>query len=251
MYAVPIFLLVLIAIGVGYYIFYQFDKYKFEKSLNKENEDQAINQKLDRDQLVNAITERNETDLLVEKALLQTMANEIKGATLQEVVEKYAKVSALAPPSLVYDKDVALIYKNNITKDEEQNVDLLIQKIKRITADNNLVEGSHDIYLAYNTYEALRVYALDLTLATKVMKTRDEAVDYLFETWLKIVPTHYVVPILFPPSSKGKVEEFAIDKEMRFAMIDGLFARLQSAENFRLLITDFAEENPYFREYPL
>lgn len=186
-----------------------------------------------------------------QKARLKKMGEELKGASLREVVEKFANSKLVERPSLAYNKEVALIYKNNITSEEEQDLELLLEKIANITADNKLEEGSHNIYLAYNTFEALRIYALDLTLATKFMDNKDEAVDYLFCTWLKVPPIYYVLPILFPAMCGGRIEDFSIDRDVRFAMIDSLFGRLNNTESFNRLVNAFAEEHPYFRQYPL
>ena len=110
-----------------------------------------------------------------QKAKLKKMGEELKGASLAEVVEKFADSKLIECPSLAYDKEVAIIFKDNITSEEEQDAELLVPKIKKITADNKLEEGSHNIYLAYNTFENLKMYALDLTLATKFMDNTDEA----------------------------------------------------------------------------
>lgn len=186
-----------------------------------------------------------------QKAKLKKIGEELKGASLAEVVEKFADSKLIERPSLAYDKEVAIIYKENITSEEEQDAELLLPKIKKITADNKLEEGSHNIYLACNTFENLRIYALDLTLATKFMDNTDDAVNYLFDTWLKVPPIYYVLPILFPAKCGGRIEDFSIDRDVRFAMIDGLFGRLNNTEGFSRLVNAFADEHPYFRQYPL
>lgn len=186
-----------------------------------------------------------------QKAKLKKMGEELKGASLTEVVRKFADSKLIERPSLAYDKEVAKIYKDNITSEEEQNLELLLPKIEKITADNKLEEGSHNIYLAYNAFASLRVYALDLMMATKIMGSTDEAVNYLYDTWLKEVPIYYVLPILFPAKCGGRIEDFSINRDVRFAMIDGLFGRLSNTEIFSRLVNAFAKEHPYFRQYPL
>lgn len=192
------------------------------------------------------------------KAKLKKLGDELKGASLQEVVEQYADTHLIQRPNLPYDKEIALVYKKNITTDEEQNAEVLVGKLKKITAENNLPDGSENIYLAYNTFNALRTYALDLTLATKFMSSHEEAVEYLFETWLKIPPIYYLIPILFPAKSGGRIEDFSIDRNVRYAMIeeflsraDGMSSSLSAEDILKQFVNEFASEHPYFRLYPL
>ena len=49
-----------------------------------------------------------------QKAKLKRMGDELKGASLAEVVEKFADSELIERPSLAYDKAVAIIYKENI-----------------------------------------------------------------------------------------------------------------------------------------
>ncbi len=186
-----------------------------------------------------------------QKAKLRKMGEDLKGANLREVVEKFADSKLIERPSLAYDERIALIYKDNISREEELDVELLAQRIKKITAENKLEDGSYKIYLAYNTFESLRMYAYDLSLATQLIRSTDKSVDYLFNTWLKVPPIYYVIPILFPAKCGGRIEDFSIDRDARFAMIDGLFERLNNTDGFSRLVNAFAEEHPYFRQYPL
>ena len=182
---------------------------------------------------------------------LKKLGNELKGAHLREVVEKYANPSLIERPSLAFSEEIALLYKKNITAEETTNVESLIKKIEKITSENDLEDGSHHIYLAYNSFQALQTYALDLTLATKLMGGNEEPVNYLFKTWIKAVPIYYVIPILFPAKCGGRIEDFSIDRDIRYAMIDELFERLKSTDQFASLVNSFAEDHPYFRQYPL
>ena len=185
-----------------------------------------------------------------QKAKLKKMGDELKGASLQEVVSKFASVEYLEPPSLKYDEKIALIFKENLTREEELDIERLTAKVAKIKADHNLADKSHDIYFAYNTYTHLRMYALDLRAATHLHSTND-AVNYLFNMWLKDIPTIYVLPILFPAKIDGRIEDFSIGREIRFAMIDGFFNRLKTEQGFYRLVNAFAAEHPYFRQYPL
>ena len=186
-----------------------------------------------------------------EKAKLKQLGEELKGASLQEVVERFANKELIEYPSIPYDKEIALIYKNNISAKERQDVGLLNSKIKKISKKHKLQEGSVAIYLAYHTSHALQDYALDLTLATKGLPSIEEAVSYLFDTWLETPPDYYILPILFPAKSGRRIEDFSINRDVRYAMIDGLFARLQNVAAFKGVVNEFAEEHSYFRAYPL
>ncbi|MDB0044965.1 hypothetical protein N9E94_00080 [bacterium] len=192
------------------------------------------------------------------KAKLRKLSDGLKGASLQEVVEQYADASLIQRPALPYDENIALIYKENITSDEEQNTELLVKKLRKITDENHLPDGSENIYLAYSTFNNLRTYAFDLTMATKFMSSHEEAVKYLFETWLKIPPVYYLIPILFPAKSGGRIEDFSIDRNVRYAMLEEFLSRADSMSSslsaedvLKEFVNEFASEHPYFRLYPL
>jgi len=186
-----------------------------------------------------------------EKAKLKHLGGQLKGASLQEVVEKFADEALLERPAVPYSQEIALAYKKDITYEEELDVDLLTSRIQKITKENNFEEGSEQVYVAFNTTNLLKKYALDLQLATKLMSSKEEAAAYLFDTWVKNAPIYYVLPIIFPPQCRGRIEDFSIGRDYRFAMNDELFARLKSIEAFSTLVNAFAEEHPYFRQYPL
>jgi uncharacterized protein HemX len=78
MHAIPTFLLILAAIGVAYYIFYQVQKAQFETSLITGRGDQ----KLDRDQLVKAMTELNDSEF-------NQLGSEIMNVTGEECQRKW------------------------------------------------------------------------------------------------------------------------------------------------------------------
>ena len=186
------------------------------------------------------------------RAKLKKIGDELKGASLQEVVERFADDQFLQPPAIKFDRDVARLFSDNITKEDLQNPEILPEKLHRITSEHCLEEGSHYIWLAQTTFDALRSYALlDLAAAAKLLESKDAAVRYLFETWLRPHPAYNVIPILFPPKAGGRTEDFSIDRDVRYLMIDGLFARLRSVDAFENIINEFAIEHPYFRNYPL
>jgi hypothetical protein len=87
--------------------------------------------------------------------------------------------------------------------------------------------------------------------ATILIKEKTELVAYLFDSWLNKVPAYYVLPIIFPAKNFNKIEEYRISRDLRNAMIDGLFERLGSIRHFHSIVNDYAAYNPYFRDYPL
>ena len=191
------------------------------------------------------------------KAKLKKLAKELKGSSLKDVVERYADAETILPPSIGYDAAVAVLFDNNISDNEKHDATILVNRLKKIALENNLKEGSEKIYLAYSTFNSLRSYALDLTIATRLM-SNETAIKYLFETWIEAVPAHYVIPVLFPAKFDGMIEDFEITDDMRSAMIDEFVHvadrssnTLTAEEVIEAMVSGFAAENPYFRLYPL
>ncbi|MCR9265904.1 MAG: hypothetical protein NXH86_17250 [Flavobacteriaceae bacterium] len=184
------------------------------------------------------------------KEKLEKIHKQIRDASLREVVERFADPEIIVPPKVKFDKNIAEIYctKNRIFNFD--NIEELNDRLIKITKENELEEGSELIYFAQSNWDALRKYALDLPTDTRLY-SKAYAVEYLFTSWIKNVPEHYVIPILFPAKAGGKIEDFRIDREYRYAMMGGLFAILDSVETFKSIVSSFAKENPYFRDYPL
>lgn len=140
---------------------------------------------------------------LGKRAQLKKLSSELKGASLQEVVERFADVQFLKPPAIKFDNNIARIFSENISSEQQESAEMLLERLRAITLEHELEQGSHNIYLAQSTFEALRSYALDLTLATKSLR-KEQAVKYLFDTWLKVPPEYYIIPIFFPAKMEAK-----------------------------------------------
>lgn len=186
-----------------------------------------------------------------QKAKLNKLAVELKGASLQEVVTRFADKNLIERPKLHYDESIALTYSKAIGDKEKYSVEEILTKINNITKENDFGEDSHLIYLAYDSNKNLRTHALSLAIMLKFTDNTEEVTSYFFGEWLREAPFYYLLPILFPAQANGRIDDFNIDREIRYALIDKLFEKLISIDKFKFIVNSYAEEHPYFRNYPL
>lgn len=186
-----------------------------------------------------------------EKARLKRLGDELKGASLREVIERFADSNSIERPAIKYSEDIAVIYENDLTDEDKQDPHLLWHKLAKITKEHNFAEKTWDIYFAGMYWSGLKGISIDFAMATIVWSEKETVVDYFFDNWLKRTEALNLLPVLFPPKCGRQIEDFRISRDIRSALIDELFTRLRSVDDFKKICSGYAKENPYFREYPL
>jgi hypothetical protein len=188
--------------------------------------------------------------------------NRVKGMSLGEVVEEYSVSTSIVEPTIQYDHEVANSIKMhmdelnrnetlniNETSDEEYD-DKIVEAAWQYCNDNDLGEDAFHIYQALNTSHLLVKCVASLRWA---FRHNDVDVEYYFfnDFLNEFIPEFYLVPILFP-AKKGKyIETFNLTDSNRNKLIDSLFSRFRDLDQFRRIVSEYALNHPYFRDYPL
>lgn len=186
-----------------------------------------------------------------EKSRLKRLGDELKGASLREVVERFAESNSIERPAIEYSEDIVMIYENELTDEDKQDPHLISQKVAKITKDHNFAEKTWEIYFAFMYWRGLKGISIDFAMATIVWSEKETVVDYFFDNWLKRTEALNLLPILFPPKCGKQIEDFRIPRDLRSALIDELFARLRTVDDFKKICNAYAKDHPYFRKYPL
>lgn len=150
-----------------------------------------------------------------------------------------------------YDDALTEIFKKNVTDEDKSDAESLSAKLDKITTKHKLDERAIDMYMAHVGCDALKTIGASLLIYATMADDTDDVVEYFFDVLLPTFPVENVIPLLFPAKRGSKIEDFGIDSETRYAIIDELFTRIKDTGVFVSLINHYVEVNPYFRRYPL
>lgn len=180
-----------------------------------------------------------------EAANLQKLCDEVKGLSLIEVVEKYGDADTTESPTYSYSPTMVSEFINYLgsTHGWADEIENNLEKLTAYCKSRDLRETHIESYIAYNLWDAFMSSCIELIAAQTFQK--DNFVSWFFKVWAQNVPVAYIIPVLFPTSNT-----LSITVSNRYRLIEELFRRLKNRDKFYSLINQYAEDNPFFRNYP-
>ena len=187
---------------------------------------------------------------------LRFACNRVKGMSLVEVVEEYGIFTSIAEPTIPYDHEVAKSMTVHMDELFRKGVlepwDDLEEELLRYCNDNGLDGDASHMYHALSLSRNLvTVVRSELRMEFEVEK-EGYVEDYFFNSFLgEFIPHFYLVPILFPAKKGNQTQTFRISDSNRNKLIDAVFSRLGDLDQFRDIVSEFALNHRYFRDYPV
>lgn len=179
----------------------------------------------------------------------------LKGKSLVEVIEEFADEKFLKTASMPYNKNMVQEIKKSFVPDNCDNHDEIVEQLMKICSLKGFNLDAVQMYETSTVFAALKFkVGIELRGMSMLMTGGDEAkVQYIFDSFFgKELPYFFVLLVLFPPESNGRVEKFGINTDLRNRLIEEFFSlRLSSDKDLKNMVNAIAAVCPYFRDLPL
>lgn len=183
------------------------------------------------------------------------MINELSHYTLAQAVDRFADQDLLNEQYSPFNRDLVNIFEGELARISTLQPDLIETEAWKIAISNlklppevvlmraaiDVMESIHSVALIERSRE---YYA-----ATK--NKAEEVTIIIFDQVLKEYGISALIPMIFPPRNETSSTDFGIHPEFRLRLLKILLSRMKSLDDLSEVFTEYLDDNPYFRIYPI